>query len=153
MRTTVAFAVLLIAGAMSLILRLRKSDAPAQVRGTVPHQLNWQDFSAANQSWLVAVFTSSTCDACRDVATKALVLKSREVAVEIIDFLDKRDLHKRYQIDSVPTTVISDSQGVVRFATVGPVTATDLWAALAKCRDPKVDVPSCRDANHDHEEI
>ncbi|NCU81624.1 MAG: hypothetical protein EBV51_06395, partial [Acidimicrobiia bacterium] len=98
------------------------------------------------------VFTSSTCDACRDVATKARVLESTEVAVGIIDFLDNRDLHKRYQIDSVPTTVIADSEGVVRFATIGPVTATDLWAALARCRDPKVlsDVPACRDANHDH---
>ncbi len=152
MRTTIAFAVLLIAGAMSLILRQRKSDAPAQVRGAVPHQLNWHDFTTVNKSWLVVVFTSSTCDACRNVATKALVLESNEVAVKLIDFIDKRDLHKRYHIDSVPTTMIADSQGVVRFATVGPVTATDLWAALAKCRDPKVlsDVPSCRDAKHDH---
>lgn len=152
MRTIVAFAVLLIAGVTSLLLRRRKSDAPAQVQGAVPHQLNWHDFSVADKSWLVAVFTSSTCDACRDVATKALVLESNEVAVKIIDFLDERDLHKRYQIDSVPTTVIADIHGVVRFATIGPVTATDLWAALAKCRDPQVlsDVPSCRDPNHEH---
>jgi hypothetical protein len=80
------------------------------------------------------------------------VLESNEVAVEIIDFLEMRDLHARYQIDSVPTTVIADIDGIVRFATVGPLTATDLWAALAKCRDPKVlsDVPGCRDENHDH---
>jgi hypothetical protein len=51
----------------------------------------------------------------------------------------------------VPTTVIADQSGVVRFATVGPITATDLWAALAKCRDPQVlnNVASCRDATHD----
>ena len=152
MRTIVAFTVLITAGAVSFMLRRRNSDAPVQVRGAVPHQLNLKDFEVAQKNWLVAVFTSSTCDACRDVATKASVLESREVAVKIIDFLDKRDLHKRYQIDSVPTTVIADNQGVVRFATVGPVTATDLWAALAKCRDPRVlsDVPSCREANHDH---
>lgn len=152
MRTIVATAVLIVAAMLSFVLRRRKSDAPAQVRGQVPHQLNLKDFEVEQKKWLVAVFTSSTCDACRDVATKARVLESTEVAVGIIDFLDNRDLHKRYQIDSVPTTVIADSEGVVRFATIGSVTATDLWAALARCRDPKVlsDVPACRDANHDH---
>ena len=146
MRTIVALLVLVFAGGVSFVLRRRQSDAPAPVRGAVPYQLNLKDFSCGDKKWLVAVFTSSTCDACRDVATKARVLESSEVAVEIID------LHKRYQIDSVPTTVIADIEGVVRFATVGPLTATDLWAALAKCRDPKdlSDVPSCRDENHDH---
>jgi len=152
MRTIVALLVLVFAGGVSFMLRRRQSDAPALVRGAVPYQLNLKDFSCGDKKWLVAVFTSSTCDACRDVATKARVLESNEVAVEIIDFLEKGDLHKRYQIDSVPTTVIADIEGVVRFATVGSLTATDLWAALAKCRDPEVlsDVPSCRDENHDH---
>jgi thioredoxin-related protein len=151
-RTFLAILVLALAGGASLLLRRRQSDAPAQIRGAVPFQLNLKDFSIANKKWLVAVFTSSTCDACRDVSTKARVLESNEVAVEIIDFLEMRDLHARYQIDSVPTTVIADIDGIVRFATVGPLTATDLWAALAKCRDPKVlsDVPTCRDEKHDH---
>jgi len=152
MRTLVALSVLVFAGGVSFILRRRQADAPASVRGAVPYQLNLKDFSCGDKKWLVAVFTSSTCDACRDVATKARVLESSEVAVEIIDFLERDDVHKRYQIGSVPTTVIADIEGVVRYATVGPLTATDLWAALAKCRDPKVlsDVPSCRDENHDH---
>ena len=152
MRTLVALSVLVFAGGVSFILRRRQADAPASVRVAVPYQLNLKDFSCGDKKWLVAVFTSSTCDACRDVATKARVLESSEVAVEIIDFLERDDVHKRYQIDSVPTTVIADIEGVVRYATVGPLTATDLWAALAKCRDPKVlsDVPSCRDENHDH---
>jgi thioredoxin-related protein len=149
-RTIFAILVLCLAGGASLLLRRRQSDAPAQVRGAVPFQLNLKDFSCTDKKWLVAVFTSSTCDACRDVAAKARVLESNEVAVEIVDFLEMRDLHARYQIDSVPTTVIADVEGVVRFATVGPLTATDLWAALAKCRDPNVlsDVPPCRDDNH-----
>lgn len=151
MRSVVAISVLVVAGGLSFILGRRKSDPPSQARGAIPHQLNLQDFAVAQESWLVAVFTSSSCEACRDVATKARVLESDQVAVNIIDFVEMRDLHRRYQIDSVPTTVIADSQGVVRFATIGPVTATDLWAALARCRDPKVlsDVPSCRDGNHD----
>ena len=151
MQTLVAVAVLLSAAVLSVVLRRRKPDAPAQARGVVPHQVDRSDFDATQKNWLVAIFTSSTCDACKDVAVKAQVLASKEVAVQIIDFVEMRELHKRYQIDSVPTTVIADQSGVVRFATVGPITATDLWAALAKCRDPQVlnDVASCRDATHD----
>jgi ssRNA-specific RNase YbeY (16S rRNA maturation enzyme) len=150
-QTLVAVAVLLTAAVLSIVLRRRKPDAPAQAQGVVPHQVDRSDFDATQKNWLVAIFTSSTCDACKDVATKAQVLASKEVAVQIIDFVEMRELHKRYQIDSVPTTVIADQSGVVRFATVGPITATDLWAALAKCRDPQVlnDVASCRDATHD----
>jgi ssRNA-specific RNase YbeY (16S rRNA maturation enzyme) len=150
-QTLVAVAVLLTAAVLSVVLRRRKPDAPAQAQGVVPNQVDRSDFDATQKNWLVAIFTSSTCDACKDVATKAQVLASKEVAVQIIDFVEMRELHKRYQIDSVPTTVIADQSGVVRFATVGPITATDLWAALAKCRDPQVlnDVASCRDATHD----
>lgn len=151
MQTLVAVAVLLSAAVLSVVLRRRKPDAPAQAQGVVPYQVDRSDFDATQKNWLVAIFTSSTCDACKDVATKAQVLASKEVAVQIIDFVEMRELHKRYQIDSVPTTVIADQSGVVRFGTVGPITATDLWAALAKCRDPQVlnDVASCRDVTHD----
>ena len=152
MKSALAAIVLVLAAGLGYALRKRKPDAPAQIRGAVPHQLSRSDFDDSQKNWLVAVFASSTCDACRDVATKASVLESGEVSVQIIDFTEMRGLHQRYQIDSVPTLVIADKDGVVRFATVGPITATDLWAALAKCRDPQIlsDVPSCGDAKHDH---
>lgn len=152
MQTFVALAILLAAGCLSFVLRRRRPDAPAQASGATPSQLSRTDFESVDKSWLVVVFTSSTCDACKDVATKAQVLVSSEVAVQIVDFVANDNLHKRYQIDSVPTTVIADTAGVVKFASVGPITATDLWAALAKCRDPKVldDLSSCRDATHNH---
>lgn len=133
-RTLVALTVLLVAGTLSFGLRRRKTDAPPQVRGSTPHQVIWSDFSSHEKQWLVIVFTSSTCDACRDVAAKAQVLESREVTVKIVDYKHSRNLHERYQIDSVPTTVIADRAGVVRFSNVGPITATDLWAALARAR-------------------
>jgi len=48
------------------------------------------------------------------------------------------ETNKQYAIDSVPTTVIADNLGVVQYGVLGPITATDLWAAMARCRDPKV---------------
>jgi hypothetical protein len=89
-----------------------------------------------DREWLLALFTSSTCATCADVATKAKVVESSAVAVAEIEWSANRALHDRYGIDAVPTTVLADRRGVVRAAFVGPVTATDLWAAVAEARDP-----------------
>lgn len=43
-------------------------------------------------------------------------------------------LHAKYAIDGVPILVIADADGVVRKHFIGPVTATDLWAAAAEAR-------------------
>jgi len=139
----VASIILLIAAILSFIVRRRKPDAPSQTSHVVPQQLSRKDFEHSQKPWLLAVFTSSTCDACQDVATKAKVLASKDVVVQIIDYLDRRDLHARYSIDAVPTTVIADHLGVVRFGVLGPITATDLWAAMARCRDPQISAELC----------
>ena len=123
---------------LGVVVRKRKPDAPSQTSNLIPQQLNRKDFVSPEKPWLLVVFTSSTCDACQDVATKAKVLTSQDVAVQIIDYLEMRNLHKQYAIDSVPTTVIADNLGVVQYGVLGPITATDLWAAMARCRDPKV---------------
>jgi hypothetical protein len=121
---------------VSLVLRKRRPDAPTQGSFHMPTQLDRGDFVSPNHSWLVAVFTSATCNTCADVATKAAVLASRDVAVQRIDYTENPDLHRRYNIDAVPTLVIADSRGVVRNGFLGPVKAQDLWAAVAECRDP-----------------
>lgn len=134
--------VLLVALAMaaaivvSFILRKRRPDAPTQGSFRMPTQLDRGDFVSPERPWLVAVFTSSTCNTCADVATKAAVLASHDVAVQRIDYIEDPDLHRRYNIDAVPTLVIADNQGVVRNGFLGPVKAQDLWAAVAECREP-----------------
>jgi hypothetical protein len=89
------------------------------------------------------VFTSATCHTCEDVATKAQVLSSSEVAVQRIDYTVNPDLHKRYQIDAVPLLVIADGAGVVHKGFIGPLKAQDLWAGMAECRDPGSTPESC----------
>jgi len=37
----------------------------------------------------------------------------------------------------VPSVIVADRDGVVRASFVGPVTAADLWAAVAEVRDAK----------------
>ena len=138
MRNLFAALILVMAATLGVVVRKRKPDAPSQTSNLIPQQLNRKDFVSPEKPWLLVVFTSSTCDACQDVATKAKVLTSQDVAVQIIDYLEMRNLHKQYAIDSVPTTVIADNLGVVQYGVLGPITATDLWAAMARCRDPKV---------------
>jgi hypothetical protein len=55
-QTLVAVAVLLTAAVLSVVLRRRKPDAPAQAQGVVPHQVDRSDFDATQKNWLVAIF-------------------------------------------------------------------------------------------------
>jgi hypothetical protein len=127
---------MLVAVGVSVVLRRRTADAPTQGGYQMPTQLDRGDFVSPEAPWLVAIFTSSTCDACADVANKAMVMASSDVAVQRIDYIVDAALHKRYKIDAVPTLVIVDQRGVVKNGFLGPVKAQDLWAAVAECREP-----------------
>ena len=134
-RLLIALAIAAVATAIALVLRRRRRDAPTGPRAVVPAQLDRADFAHPDVPWLIAVFTSSTCSTCSDVAAKAAVLASDDVAVDVAEYTERRDVHRRYRIDAVPLVVIADSAGVVRQHFLGPVTATDLWAAAAAVRD------------------
>jgi hypothetical protein len=138
----VLVAVGIVAGALvvAMVLRRRRQpDAPASALTTgyaAPVQLDRNDFVRPDAPWLVALFSSATCDTCASVRDKAAVLESHEVAVVDVEFPAARELHQRYRIEAVPTLVIADRNGVVLRGFVGPVTATDLWAAVAEVREP-----------------
>lgn len=148
MQVVLVMIAMAVAIGISLILRRRATDAPTQGGFQMPTQLDRGDFDSPDAPWLVAIFTSSTCDACADVANKAMVLASQEVAVQRIDYINNPDLHKRYKVDAVPTLVIVDNRGVVRNGFLGPMKAQDLWAAVAECREPGSTPDPC--ASHSH---
>jgi hypothetical protein len=102
----------------------------------VPKQLDRADFPRPETAWLVALFSSATCDSCHGLGDKLVPLESSDVAVCDIDFEHQGALHQRYELAAIPTTVIADHEGVVRRAFVGAFTATDLWAAVAELRAP-----------------
>lgn len=136
-RLVVALVIVAVVAVVATIVRRRRSpDAPTQRRDVAPTQLDRADFDRPEAPWLVAVFTSATCAACSSVAAKAAVLACDDVAVHEVEFGADRALHERYGIDAVPTVVVADAQGVVEAAFLGPVTATDLWAAVAELREP-----------------
>ena len=125
-----------VAGAALLLQRRRRVDPPTQTKYSAPDQLDRDDFDGASSDWLVVTFTSATCETCADVKRKAAVLASKDVAVVDAEYGSDRALHQRYRIEAVPTLVIADREGVVRASFLGPVTATDLWAAAAEARNP-----------------
>lgn len=133
----VAAAVLAVALAVAAVLRRRRPvDVPTQPTYEAPAQLDRADFPGGDVPWLVAVFSSATCAACADVLRKAEVLSSPDVVVAEVEFTASRPLHAKYRIEGVPIVAIADAQGVVRKSFTGPVTATDLWAAVAEARQP-----------------
>ncbi|HUF85642.1 MAG TPA: thioredoxin family protein [Acidimicrobiia bacterium] len=130
-------AVLLVAAlGVAWVLQRRRPAPPPRDVYPVPRQLDRADFPRREAPWLVALFSSTTCEGCAGLADKVAVLESREVAVCDIDFETERELHRRYEISGIPMTLVADAAGVVRAAFVGSVTATDLWAAVAECRHP-----------------
>jgi hypothetical protein len=135
-RLVVVAVVVVAAVVLALVVERRRPVAPTQGDWPVPRQLDRADFDGADVPWLVAVFSSATCDSCATVLTKAAVLTSPDVAVQDVEVGARGDLHQRYGIEAVPTIVVADAEGVVRASFVGPPSATDLWAAVAEVREP-----------------
>jgi hypothetical protein len=126
----------IVAVVIALIAKRRAPEPPTQGGFHVPTQLDRSDFPQANAPWMIAVFSSSTCDACADVVSKAQVMSSQYVSVVNVEYQTDKSLHERYAIDAVPTLVVVNDHGVVCAGFIGPVKAQDLWAAVAECRDP-----------------
>jgi thioredoxin-related protein len=136
-RLVVAAVIVVVAVAVATAVRRRRGpDAPVRTTAQLPAQLDRADFDRPDRSWLVVVFTSESCSVCASVLAKAQVLTSEQVAVQDVSFQRHRSLQERYRVDSVPSLVIADRDGRVHFARVGPITATDLWAAIAEVRSP-----------------
>ncbi len=136
-QVVIAGGVLIVALAVGAVLRRRAViDAPTQPVFSAPAQIDRADFADARAPWLVAVFSSATCGACSDVVRKAKVLACAEVDVAEVEYSTSAALHRKYHVEAVPIVVVADQAGVVRANFVGPISATDLWAAVAEARHP-----------------
>jgi hypothetical protein len=147
-RVLVGLAVLVAVGAVAVVLERRRRAVAAPVRDPfpVPRQLVRGDFAHPEAPWLVALFSSTTCDGCEAMRGRVEALASPQVAVVDVSWQDGRPLHERYEISGVPMVLIADAEGVVRRAFVGSVTATDLWAGVAGARDPALGITHGLDA-------
>ena len=137
-RFVIVGVVVVIALLANLWQRKRQVDAPTQGASEVPSQIDRSDFARPDAPWIVLAFTSATCQTCSDIERKVRVLETNSVAIQILEYTAQRELHERYKVDAVPTVLMADANGVVQANFLGPVSATDLWAALARARDSVV---------------
>ena len=136
-RLLVAVVMVAVVAVVAFVLDRRQAGrrpAPPLGKWPVPVQLDRLDFARPDAPWLVAIFTSATCESCATVLSHAAVIESRSVAVQDVESAERRDLHDRYGIEAVPTVVVADAEGVVRASFVGIPAAAELWAAVAEVR-------------------
>ena len=137
-RFVIVGVVVVVALLANLWQRKRQVDAPTQGASEVPSQIDRSDFVRPDAPWIVLAFTSATCQTCSDIERKVRVLETNSVAIQILEYTAERELHQRYKIDAVPAVLMADANGVVQANFLGPVSATDLWAAFARARDSVV---------------
>jgi hypothetical protein len=118
-RVWLAVAIALAVAALAMVLQKRRPEAPSQRRWAVPDQLDRADFERPGAPWLVAVFSSATCDGCAIAVQRAQAVASGDVVVQDVEFTARRDLHERYNIETVPMLVVADRHGVVRAHFIG----------------------------------
>ncbi len=132
--TTVLVAVVLglvALGVAALINRRRPATAPA-AGPHIPGKVDRTDFSRQDAAVLVVVFTSATCTSCAAMVATARAEGSDDVVVDEVEAGDRAEIHRRYEIDSVPILVIADRRGAVRASFAGSVRPDDLRAAVAQ---------------------
>ena len=134
-----------VAVGVAVVLQRRRPDPPSAPSYRAPAQLDRDDFSARPGAWAVILFGSTTCDTCPITwATVERVLQQRSPAGGVgaddgppigsqrIDVQTDAELHRRYRIDGVPTTVLTDPEGVVTHTFFGPMSDAELLDALGE---------------------
>lgn len=143
MSVLIALVIGAVVAAIAVTVRRRQVvDAPTQKVFAAPTQVDRTDFPATEHEWMVAVFTSASCHVCADMLAKAQVVASKKVAVVEIEYSVSKEIHRKYNIEAVPTVVVCDALGIVHKSFLGPVSATDLWAGVASARDPQLQTPA-----------
>lgn len=111
-------------------LQRRRPEPPSAPSYRAPSQLDREEFAGPTGSSLVVVFASATCNSCPIVWGEVISVEREGLAVERIDVQDDPRRHERYRIDGVPTTLVTDGEGVVRASFFGPLPAGALAEAI-----------------------
>ncbi len=135
-RLVVLVVLALVAVAVAAVLQRRRPDPPSAPSYRAPSQLDRDDFDRPNSPLLAVVFASTACHTCPEVWEALGPHGDEELVVQRVDVEDHSDLHRRYRIDGVPTTVLADAQGVVTATFFGPVGDAELSDAIAELRGP-----------------
>ena len=155
MLVTIVLVVVLGAAAVAVAAvanRRRRPDAPSTPSFAAPQQLDRGDFADAELPWLLVLFSSATCMSCQEAREVVTPLDVDGLAVQEVQFPDDRALHDRYRVESVPTVVMADAEGVVVWSYVGAppsMAMVELLVDLGLVADPH-DHGDHDHGDHDH---
>ena len=129
-RLIIAAVLVALAVVVAYILDRRRPDAPFSVlRGAVPTRVRPQDVGLEPAPAIV-VFTEASCQSCQGAIQVVRGPAGAGLPVADIEFGVDRSLHERYEIDTVPATVVVDADGVVHGGWTGKVDVGELAQAL-----------------------
>ncbi len=129
----------IIAIAIAIVLQRRRPDPPTAPSYRSPSQLDRDDFVSSPGQVLVVLFASTTCDTCPrawEAVESVLGVLAGAFVAQRVDVQHDSEIHQRYRIDGVPTTIVADQQGVVVQAFFGPITPRQLTEALVAAGVP-----------------
>ena len=131
-RLAIAVALIVVAVAVSLLLQRRRgTSVTAVARSQLPSGVDLVALGIAHGPALV-VFTEETCRTCNAAIAVVRGPAGAGLPVAEVPFGAKRELHRQHNIDTVPTTVVADTDGRVVDGWVGSVDLSELAAALAR---------------------
>jgi hypothetical protein len=134
-RLVLAAALVAAAVVVALLVQRRRPSGDRPPTFHVPATLDRTEFDRPEAPWLVAVFTSASCDTCAAVLDNARQLADDAVVVQELEARVDEAVHDRYHVDAVPLAVLVDGNGIVRAHYFGPTSSAELRSALAALRD------------------
>ncbi len=124
-----------IAATVSLIAALLKRNSSSQLisvrRNALPTRVPASEVGLDVGPAIIA-FTESSCDSCQEVVRLIRGPAGAGIPVADVEFGAEPALHRRFEIDTVPTTLVVDSEGSVIAGWVGRVDLGEFAAALAE---------------------
>ncbi|MEM9035708.1 MAG: hypothetical protein AAGA99_03975 [Actinomycetota bacterium] len=132
-RYLLAAVLLIVAVGIAVVLdrRRRPTSVPSR-RFRLPTHFDRLDLPEPELPWLLAIFTSTTCDTCRGVVEAAQPLRSETVGVAELPFQLHRSLHDKYEIEAVPAALLVDRAGEVQASWLGVIEPGDLWGRVSE---------------------
>ena len=124
-----------IAGGVSLVAVLVNRNSSSQLisvrRNALPTRVPATEVGL-DAGPAIIVFTESTCDSCQEVIRLIRGPAGAGIPVADVEFGAEPGLHRRFGIDTVPTTLVVDRGGSVVSGWTGRVDVGELAAALAE---------------------
>ncbi|MCB0989690.1 MAG: thioredoxin family protein [Acidimicrobiales bacterium] len=140
-RVIIAAAIIAVALVVAFVAQRRRTDPPTQATPvrSLPQQLDREDFAAPGTTFVVVMFSSDTCDACALVSETVKAIEAPDVAFQNVSWQADKKLHARYEIESVPATVIAGPDGAVGAAFLGTIVEAELVEAMQAFRNRLAD--------------